>query len=219
MARTSAPIRNAARGRWRFLVRARLGSRQRRRGADAPRVRADYGEQDKVLHGLAAAADDRTVCVAFASRYGKVMVADFTGAIDRAQTYPRVYREWPVPHARDEYVKSLAMSSDDGERLLVAGTEYGHLAIWDLDNGETLAARRGAHLGAVDALCFGRLGDRRIFVSGGEDGVLRFWSADLQPMFYIEIGEAILSMAWAGPTRLAVGAMRGLLMIELAARG
>ena len=68
------------------------------------------GEEDKVMRGLAVTPCATGVRFAFASKYGKVMVADF-GASGAEQEYsPRTYDEWHIPDNRGEYVTALATS-------------------------------------------------------------------------------------------------------------
>lgn len=171
-----------------------------------------HGEEDKHMHGLASVEGGASVRLAFASKYGKVMVADFSGPLLDRSAYPRAYKEWQIPGARGEYVESLAAWRD---LVLAAGTERGLLALWQLRSGEILATREAAHLGEISALAFGELGGKPALVSGGSDGVLRFWTLVLDEIFRLDVGEAVTSVAWVGAGRLAVGSSRGVVLLDL----
>ena len=171
------------------------------------------GEQDKTMEGLAVCATEECVRLAFSSSYGKVMVANFTGPIDRRHIWPEQFDTWHVPAAGGEYVRCLATGTDNGEALLAAGTADGHLAIWNFMDGEVLASRASAHVEAVRALSFGTIDGQAVLASGGHDGALCLWSSAFEALFRIEIGEAILTIEWLGPNRLAVGTSRGVLQL------
>lgn len=171
------------------------------------------GEQDKIMEGLAVCATDACVRLAFSSSYGKLMVASYTGRIDKQHIYPQQFDTWHVPEARDEYVRYLATGTDNGETLLAAGTARGHLAIWNFMDGQVRAARAAAHVGEVRALSFGTIDGQAVLASGGHDGALCLWSTAFEALFRIEIGEAIFAIEWLGPNRLAVGTSRGVLQL------
>lgn len=175
-----------------------------------------HGEEDKHMHGLAAVEGGTSVRLAFASSYGKVMVADFSGPLPERSAYPRAYKEWPIPGARDAYVESLAACQGALDALLAAGTESGLLALWDLHSGEIRATREAAHLSDISALAFDDRGVEPVLVSGGEDGVLRFWTPELEEVFRLDVGEPVTALAWVGAGRLAVGSRRGVVMLDLA---
>ena len=173
-----------------------------------------HGEEDKPLYGLAAAATGRSVRLAFASKYSQVMVADFPQSLaDDVPLWQR-YATWPIPFHREQYVHSLAMADSDGALTLAAGTEYGHVAIWDALNGDSIGMRDDAHLGKIDALAFGHHGAERVLASGGRDGSVRVWSSALEELFRIDIGENVTALTWVGPGRLAIGSPQGVLLVD-----
>jgi WD40 repeat protein len=174
------------------------------------------GEEDKRMHGLAVVEGSTSVHLAFASKYAKVMVAEFSGPLLERSAYPRAYKEWMIPGARGEYVESLAAWQGKHYALLAAGTERGLLALWDLQRGEILARREAAHLGEISALAFGERGGRPALVSGGADGMLRFWTLALDKIFCLDVGEAVAALDWVGMGRLAVGTWRGVVLLDLA---
>jgi hypothetical protein len=176
-----------------------------------------HGEEDKHMHGLAIVEGRTSVRLAFASKYGKVMVAEFSGPLLERSDYPPAYKEWMIPGARGEYVESLAAWQGKHYALLAAGTERGLLALWSLHSGEILTTREAAHLGEISALAFGKRGGRLELVSGGTDGVLRFWTLALDEIFCLDVGEAVTALDWIGAGRLAVGTWRGVVMLDLAA--
>ena len=171
------------------------------------------GEQDKTMEGLAICATDACVRLAFSSSYGKLMVASFTGPIDKRHIWPEQFDTWHVPEAAFEYVRCLATGKDNGETLLAAGTAHGHLAIWNFMDGQLSAARAAAHVEDVRALSFGTIDGQAVLASGGHDGALCLWSTAFEALFRIEIGETIWAIEWLGPNRLAVGTSRGVLQL------
>jgi WD40 repeat protein len=178
-----------------------------------------WGEEDKPLTGLAIIATERAVRLAFASRYGKVMVARYDGTEPAKTALPRRYQEWPFPDAENEYIEFLATDTEGGETLLAAGSEEGRLAIWNFDNGEVKASHSQAHVGRVNALSFGNFLGQKVLVSGGADGTLRLWTLGLAELLRLDLGEPIGAIAPAGVERLAVGGEGGLAAFQFPKRG
>jgi WD40 repeat protein len=171
------------------------------------------GEEDKRIQGLALHENGEAIRLAFASKYGKVMVADFTGPVERH--IARQYETWHIPGTRHEYVSALAAGDADGMALLAAGTEYGALALWRFDTGEEIACRPDAHLNQISALDIGVLDGMTVLATGGADGVMRLWTMDLAGILGIDLGEPISALVWTRPGRIAVGTKRGVLMFEV----
>jgi len=176
------------------------------------RLRLNAGEEDKQLLGLAAAEAGGSLRVAFASKYGKVMVADI-GKPPRQGAWC-AYDEWYVPYETGEYVTWLETFSREGEVLLAAATENGTLALWNFITGKVEASHAEAHLGHIGQLRFGMIGESDVLASGGSDGFLRIWTLGLEQLLRIDIGEPVSALAWTGPGRLAVGSTRGLLTLD-----
>lgn len=176
----------------------------------AARYQLTSGQEDKEMGGLAVARVGRTVRIAFASKYAKVMVGNLAGAETPS---PYGYQEWYIPDAEGEYVPALAVGGDGLH--LAAGTERGRLAVWDFGSGALHALRENAHLGEVRVVVFGTLEGREVLVSAGEDGTVRFWAPDLEPLRTIVVGEPITALAWTETNRLAAGTRRGILLLQL----
>jgi WD40 repeat protein len=173
------------------------------------------GEEDKTLYGLTVYQDNSSIFVAFASKYSKVLVVKLDNEGQVMNRY-LAYKEWPIPHS-PYYSSTTSLTSCKYSRglLLAAGTEDGHLAIWNLRTGEIISAQAGAHLNAVTALQFHPAPGQEVLVSGGGDGVLRFWTDELRELFAIEIGERVNSIAWVSVGRIAVGTNQGVLLLQL----
>jgi WD40 repeat protein len=175
--------------------------------------RLHFGEEDKPLLGLAVRSSADEIRVAFASRYGKIMVFSYDGQIPVKRDYPRHYQEWHFPNAGNEYTHSLVCNPEGN--LLAGGSEEGHLAIWDFDTGVILASCENAHVGKVSGLLSLTYAEKQVLISGGEDGTIRFWTADLGQMFMLDVGESITSLASFGSDGVLVGAAGGTLAIRL----
>jgi WD40 repeat protein len=172
-----------------------------------------FGEEDKPLFGLAVRSSRDEIKVAFASRYGKVMVFSYDGQMPVKRSFPRQYQEWHFPNAGNEYTYSLVCNQEGN--LLAGGAEEGHLAIWDLDTGVILASNENAHVGKIRALLPLTYAGSQVLISGGEDGTIRFWTAHLEQMFMLDVGESITSLASFGSDGVLVGAAGGTLAIRL----
>jgi WD40 repeat protein len=192
-----------------------------RAGESAFQLRA--GEEDKVMRGLAVAPCATGVRFAFASKYGKVMVADLgaSGAEHKFSPWPH-YDEWPIPANDGEYVNVLASSRGEAgfsgaghELLLAAATEYGTIAIWNFLDGTLLARRWRAYLGDIRAMQFCYRAGQAVLATGGDDGVLRVWTTGLDELLRIEIDEPIYALTFLGTDRIAIGGPHGVLMLAL----
>ena len=178
-----------------------------------------HGQQDKQMLGLAVASFNDKIRIAFASKYGQVMVGELScgksGVSANWHHAWRAYQVWGVPHTTGEYINCLTQNVFAGERLLAAGTEFGHLAIWDFLSGEVISSRASTHVGGVNALCFHEFDGSGVLISGGADGVLRFWSMDLRPLYRIDIDAPIYAITRAGGNQVAVGTSQGALMLDI----
>jgi WD40 repeat protein len=169
-----------------------------------------FGEEDKAMYGLAIAKLEPSIRIAFASKYGKVMVSNFGEADPRGG---RKFEEWWIPDSDGGYTRSLAVGRTADTWLLAAGTEDGKLVVWNFQTGVMNAQYSGAHFESINVLFFIEQG--KILVSGGKDGRIKFWSAGLRALFDINVGEAITSATWLHSNRLAVGTNRGVLMFDV----
>lgn len=171
----------------------------------------DYGQQDKEMKGLALAEVNGSLRVAFASKYGKVMVGQYP---PKASSTYDAYQEWPIACATNEYVRCLATLHDDVP-LLVAGTERGHLALWEFGTGKERSYLANAHKGEVSALTVLAQRGRRLLASGGSDGMVRLWTSSLREIVAVEIGTRVTSLASSCDGDLSVGTSSGIVTLRL----
>jgi WD40 repeat protein len=172
-----------------------------------------YGQQDKTLYALAVAELDDNVRFAFAGEYGKIMVANLVA--EPGGHYPVDFDEWQLPFPTSGYTKCLTVGNTGLTKLLAAGTEDGEIAILDFFSGECQAAKRDVHRGYIHSLAMRRLNGTVVLLSGGADGSVAFWSAELEPLGRIEMGEEVYSAIWISDVAIAVGTARGLVAIQL----
>jgi WD40 repeat protein len=175
--------------------------------------RLNGGREDKTMYGLAVSKTSDSVRMAFASSYSEVIVIDVgnTNKINQVESY-EILR---VPISQIEYIYSLTADWVFDELLLAAGTEYGHLAIWDFISNELKSFCLNAHIGKIYVLDFHTLGKQTVLLSGGDDGILKFWSIDLSEIFSINIDTRINDFTWIGVDCLAVGTSKGVLTFKL----
>jgi WD40 repeat protein len=196
--------------------RAAMGERMSR----VAKWELSAGEEDKPLYGLAVTTLRDRVRVAFAGKYGKVMVGDHDADDMTEVASWQAFDEWWIPNADGvENTRALASGGAPGARLLAAGTEGGHLAVWNFETSVPKADHARAHVDAVFALAFQPADDEHgVLVSGGRDGALIFWTVELRECFRIDIGEAIVGITWLATDRLAVATVRGVVVIQVDAR-
>jgi len=169
-----------------------------------------YGQQDKMLYGLAVLRRDADIRFAFASKYSKIMVANIANETDDGPPFS----EWSFPDRAGSYVHTLAVGQCGERALLAAGTDHGAILVWDFDEGTLEAYQPNAHLDQTDEVCFGIIDGEPVLIGGGSDGMLSFWTPTLEPIYRIGIGEAIYALAWVPPDGLAVGSSSGILMLH-----
>jgi WD40 repeat protein len=191
-----------------------VGSGQRL--AKEKRYHLSAGEEDKVLHGLAALPSDHAVRFAFASKYGQVMVAELGEEIDKSSWHGRDFEVWRIPQEHG-YIWSLAAGVHTESPLLACGTQSGHVVVWDFRDGRLLAFYRRAHLDGVRAVAFSGL-NTGVLASGGQDGILKLWPGGVNEGRAIDVGEPINAITWLGATALAIGTRRGVLVLHVDGR-
>lgn len=171
-------------------------------------------QADKILHGLTTHKTEQTIRFAFAGQYGKVMVADFQGGLTKKEAQRRPYEEWHSPHGTG-YTNCLAAHPTGEKVLLAAGSEHGHLTVWNFFTGEIEGSRKLAHLDGVSALSFRNSHAGTVLLSAGLDGTLRVWSTDLAELVVIETGEPILTALWVSENEIVLGGSGGMLKVML----
>jgi hypothetical protein len=177
------------------------------------RYSLSHGEEDKRMQSIGAAEIDGSLRIAFASEYSKIMVSNFIAGAAPTRLY--AFMEWNMGVGRGEAITSIAIGHDETRYWVAAGTEYGHLKIWDFRTGETLAIRENAHHHAITALRFHSLEGTPVLVSGGDDNWLMCWTVHLVRKFHIDVGVAINAIAWVDAKMLAVATERGVLAVNV----
>jgi WD40 repeat protein len=176
------------------------------------------GQGDKCIYGLAAAGLGNFVRIAFASKYAKVMIADF-GRDKEAADGPGIqpilgsFEEWHMVSREADYVPALLTACIGGKWSLFAGSDEGTLMAWDLASGAARASAP-AHRASVAALAFRPSVEAPLIVSGGADNI-KFWTPSLKLVATIEMTKAVRSLAWVDGLGLAVGTGGGLAMLKL----
>jgi WD40 repeat protein len=181
-----------------------------------------WGQEDKPLLGLAVANMEHMLRFAFASKYGQVMVGEYPASPTKSIA---PYEIWPIfsppnqhhsrPYRDNQYVECLAQGTEANRHLLVSGTEKGLLTVWDLYTGQVLACVSQAHQSEISALCFHLVRDHTLIVTGGKDGIIRFWDSRLASLFNIELNSPITALTWPTETHLSVSTKQGLLLLRL----
>jgi WD40 repeat protein len=178
------------------------------------RYTLSHGEEDKLMRCVGAAEVDGALRIAFASTYAKIMVADFTRGA--TPSWPFAFQEWHMRCGHDEDITCIAIGHHGTDFWVAAGTQYGHLKVWDFRSGETVATREHAHhQHAITALSFHSSGRDPMLISGGADNVLRCWTVRLERKLSIDVGVAIRAIAWIGAQVLAVATQRGVLAVSM----
>ena len=108
----------------------------------------------------------------------------------------------------------------DGPRAwLAASPASGPVYLWQV-GGLSMPGHSGLSKpkvlpgAAASALHGCRLAGRPTLVTGGADGIVRFWSMDGAPQHEIDVGSAVRSLA-TGPDLLAVSSGDGLVLIQM----
>lgn len=197
---------------WNLRTRIELDTR-----AGRPQAAWNYqlttGEEDKPLLSLACQADGASTRIVFASKYSKVMIAQYP-PVRHHRLIPEVFRTLHIPGSQIARVLSTAQSADGV--FLAAGTDEGQIAMWHVPSLERLAQRKGAHLnGDVTALAFCDERKQLLLASGGGDGVVRFWDSDLNALMQVNVTAPVRALAFLGGMRLVVATLRGIVMINV----
>jgi len=169
------------------------------------------GQADKQLFGLAATVIGENLRIAFASKYGKVRIADFD---ENKPDLPAI-KEWHLMDSNGEYIIKLHVVFDSTKTLLIVGNDNGQLHVFDFISGEMLSIAQKAHLGPVIIITSFELNKRTIIISGGDDGVIKFWTPYLELLFKIELEIWISSLVVSSDLTLYIGTSRGVEAIQI----
>ncbi|EZP67940.1 AAA family ATPase [Pseudomonas sp. RIT357] len=171
------------------------------------------GEEDKPLQSLACHSQEAATRIVFASKYSKVMIAQYPPVRHHALD-PEVFRTLRIPGSYIAQVLSITQSAD-GE-FLAAGTDEGQIAMWHVPSLERFAVRHDTHLkGDVTALAFCDERPQLLLASGGDDGVVRFWDAELNALLQVNVAAQVRALTFLGGERLVVATQRGMVMINV----
>jgi Caspase domain len=161
----------------------------------------------KMLRSVTALALRGRTIVAFGGPHGEVRAVDL-GSLQEVDSW--------VGGVSGDYVHSLAMEVCDGRLVVYGGDERGRLFVRDLDARQDMRPRlESAHTGHIDALVVSRTAAGIFVVSGGRDGVVNFWSSQLDHLARIEAERPVRGLALIGKERLAVATDRGLTLLHL----
>ncbi len=183
------------------------------------RLGLSHGQGDKVLTGLTALEVNGNVRFAFASKYGKVMVATFDAVEGISEHRYGAYETWDELYFGNVYINRLTNTWMGTIPLLAAGTDEGGIGLWDFLSGKPLMYYPKAHAGAINALSFKEMSDKMLLLSAGDDGCLRIWALKLGSMALklidIDIGESISDATFYGDKTVVVATAFGVLAIDL----
>jgi WD40 repeat protein len=122
--------------------------------------------------------------------------------------------ELKIPGKYDSYqVLSLVCVRFASRDIAVAGRENGVICIWDLESRSLLKEIPQAHRSRVQAIAKPEFGD--ILLSGGDDGILKVWSASFDELLQIEIGASVNGIAPLTGNEVAIASDQGLLVLKL----
>ncbi|MDH1657665.1 caspase family protein [Pseudomonas mosselii] len=172
-----------------------------------------FGEEDKPISSLDCMLQGNEVRTVFASKYSKVMVAEYPltpmpiKGLDAFKTYY-------IPGSATARVNAIAQSAQ--HQLIAAGTESGAIAIWRWSSGERVACKGPTHSGDnFRALAFCEDSERVLLAGGSENGALRFWDGDLQLLRQIELGAPVHMIRFLDRSRIVVVTRDSVMMIGL----
>jgi WD40 repeat protein len=112
-------------------------------------------------------------------------------------------------------VRSLAIGTVDGQPLVVAGTQWGEVWVWNpMAPGQARDYR--PHTGTVGAVALATLYRRPVILTGDEGGLVRVWSPAGTLLTALDVGAAVNALAVLPGERVAVGCVSGLLLLHLA---
>jgi WD40 repeat protein len=160
----------------------------------------------KATYGLTVVEHQGLTLVALAGAHGEVRVMDLFQLTEVVA--------W-IGGAPTYYVTSLAGGVVDRAPLIFGGDDRGVLfcnnALPGISNRRRVDQ---AHRRSIDVLDFRETPRGPVLLSGGRDGWIRFWTPDLAPLFEIEVGRGVSSLAWLGDD-LVVGTDLGVVSLAI----
>jgi WD40 repeat protein len=191
---------------WKATNGEEIPTRVRKWRGEQWRYQLHDGMEDKPIGSLVAAARGEHLRLAFASKYGQVMVAMF--GLDEKVNYGDDFDTWRLPQETGEYISAMARFDHEGRTLLAAASDRGNMVVWDFDTGEVLSSRQ--HGIAVRQLTVARSEHGALLVSCDSDERVRYWTLGLEPVHEIRIGERIKAIAAGREGCLVVATEGGL---------
>lgn len=162
---------------------------------------ADHGDGRQIALGV---VDGRAVVAC--PRYAVELIDVLTG------------RELARLDGPRDQVMLVSFVHDGPRAWLAASPASGPVYLWQA-GGLSMPGHSGLSQpkvlpGAASVLHGCRLAGRPTLVTGGADGIVRFWSMDGAPQHEIDVGSEVRSLA-AGPNLLAVSSGDGLVLIQI----
>jgi WD40 repeat protein len=180
------------------------------------RYQLDSGQEDKPINSLLCLSQGDSARLVFASKYSQVMVADYPPVESAGHVRLRAesFDIWKIPGSMIARVLSLAQTRD--ANFIAAGTDEGSLTLWHAPSRKRIAWRENVHLTDwIRALAFNDACPVLMLASGADDGVVRFWDGELNPLLHINLGSPVCSIRFVDARRVAVATENGLVVIAL----
>ncbi|RON88092.1 hypothetical protein BK672_28325 [Pseudomonas fluorescens] len=179
------------------------------------------GQEDKPINSLVCHSQRGSLStrLLFASKYSQIMVADYPSSEPARQSRPReeFFDTWKIPGSLTARILALAQTLDGN--FIAAGTDEGNLTIWHYPLRKPLASLNCAHLTRrIKALAFNDTSAEWMLASGADDGFVRFWNSELEPLFHVNLSSTICGIRFIDASRVAVTTENGLVVIALGQR-
>jgi WD40 repeat protein len=161
----------------------------------------------KTLYAVSVLEWNDHVLISLAGPHGEVRTIDLN-------TFSQIDR-WEGGVSGD-YVHSLIAGIDGNTPLIFGGDEAGRLFCRDVSNKKEHCSRVDtAHRGSINSLLLPETKGGRILVSGGDDGIICFWTMDLRKLAQIETDRPVRALALPSNERLVVANDRGVTVLSL----
>jgi WD40 repeat protein len=122
--------------------------------------------------------------------------------------------ERPPSRVIGEGMRKLTVGRFDGRLAVAAATDRHEVVVWDSADPRRRVRLR-PHAGEVTAVAFGLDPRRPRILTGGKDGVVRWWRPSGRLAAAIDVGAEVTALAALPGARVAVGCKPGLLLLQL----
>jgi WD40 repeat protein len=124
-------------------------------------------------------------------------------------------RSFVMPDAlASDYICCMAVGVVGEREVLLAGNDAGRLCAWDVVTRRLLQDIAWPHSGGIRQLAVSNRGPYA-FASAGHEGEVLLWSASFTIELSINLQTTVVSVAFCGDTGLAVGTLRGIVVIDV----